>query len=415
MNFFIMGGCAPADSHFIPVRILRRICGDYLVYSPQGGDTFSMNTDALYIWQENDWTVWRYDLSALQSLMTDVRLAQNDLHESMSKIGMGWRDNTRLNTLTDDVIKSSQIEGEALDPESVRSSIARRLGIDIGVMGKDDRKVDGVVDMIMDATENCNEPVTLKRLLGWQAALFPTGYSGMTQIMVGKLRDDADGPMQVVSGPVNRRHVHFEAMPADRLDVEMARFLHWVDNDDNLPPLLKAGIGHLWLVTIHPFEDGNGRVSRALGDLLLARADGSPKRFYSLSAQIQSNRKDYYDVLERTEKGSMDVTEWLHWFLENLLQAVEQASKALDDVFMRARFWHKWGGTAMNYRQAKVINRLLDDFQGNLTAKKWAALAKCSPDTALRDITDLIERGLMHRSESGGRSASYLIDTADSP
>jgi len=372
-----------------------------------------MNAEPLYIWQSDEWAMWRYDMSALAEQMANVRLAQGMLYGRLAESGVMARNQACLAALTEDVVKSSQIEGSHLDSDSVRSSIARRLGVDIGGLAPADRHVDGVVDMVLDATMNYAAPVTMERLLGWQAALFPTGYSGMAKIRVGSLRDDASGPMQVVSGSVGRYRVHFEAMPADRLDSEMARFLDWVNANDDTPPLVKAGIGHLWMVTIHPFEDGNGRVARALGDLLLARADNNSNRFYSLSSQIQSNRKKYYDTLEQTQKGEMDVTPWLGWFFDNLHQAVKRADNTLDDVLARSRFWLKWGDTPMNPRQTKVINRVLDDFQGNLTAKKWAALAKCSPDTALRDINDLVERGALHKSPAGGRSTSYELDRTE--
>jgi Fic family protein len=264
--------------------------------------------------------------------------------------------------------------------------------------------------MVLNATANCAAPVSRERLFGWHAALFPTGYSGLSKINVGGWRDDASGPMQVVSGPIGRQKVHFEAPPADRLELEISRFLDWVNGAPNEPPLLKAGLGHLWFVTLHPFDDGNGRIARAIGDLLLARADGSPQRFYSLSAQIQRERKAYYDILERTQKRSMDVTEWLAWFLDTLHRAVDQAQHTLDAVLTKARFWQRWAATPLNERQVNLLNRLLDGFEGKLTSSKWAAIAKCSPDTALRDINDLLARGVLRKSDAGGRSTSYVLD-----
>jgi Fic family protein len=265
---------------------------------------------------------------------------------------------------------------------------------------------------VLDATANCHAPVSRERLFAWHAALFPTGYAGLSQINVAGWRDDASEPMQVVSGPLGRQKVHFEAPPADRLEVETGRFLDWLNDDSSELPLLKAGLGHLWFVTLHPFDDGNGRIARAIGDMLLARADGSPQRFYSLSAQIQRERKAYYDVLERTQKGTMEVTEWLAWFLDSLHRAVDQAQQTLDAVLVKARFWQQWATIPLNERQVKLLNRLLDGFDGKLTSSKWAAIAKCSSDTALRDITDLLTRGVLRKAAAGGRSTSYELGDA---
>jgi len=298
----------------------------------------------------------------------------------------------------------------------VRSSIARRLGVDIGALAPVDRHVEGVVEMVLDATANCHASVSRERLFGWHAALFPTGYSGLVRINVGGWRDDATGPMQVVSGPLGRQRVHFEAPPADRLQSETDCFINWANRASNEPPLIKAGLAHLWFVTLHPFDDGNGRIARAVGDLFLARADGSPQRFYSLSAQIQRECKAYYDILERTQKQSLDVTEWLAWFLETLHRAVDQAQHTLDAVLAKTRFWQRWAAPSsapLNKRQVKLVNRLLDGFEGKLTSSKWAAIAKCSPDTALRDITELLARGVLRKSDAGGRSTCYELN--DSP
>jgi Fic family protein len=287
------------------------------------------------------------------------------------------------------------------------------LGVDVGALTPADRRVEGVVDMVLDATANCAAPVTRERLYGWHAALFPTGYSGLARIRVGGWRDDAGGPMQVVSGPIGRRRVHFEAPPADRLEAEVGRFLAWVEAPSPDPPLVRAGLGHLWFVTLHPFDDGNGRIARAIGDLLLARGDGSPQRFYSLSAQIQRERKAYYDVLERTQKGALDVTEWLAWFLDALRRAVDQAQHTVDGVLAKARFWRRFAGVPMNPRQVQLLGRLLDGFDGKLTTGKWASIARCSPDTALRDINELLALGALRKSAAGGRSTSYEL--ADLP
>jgi Fic family protein len=365
--------------------------------------------DYRYIWEAADWPNWRYDMVALAGPMAEVSRAQGFLLGRLVDVGMAVREQASLAALTEDVVKTSAIEGEHLDVASVRSSIARRLGVDIGALAPVDRHVDGVVEMVLDATLDCRAPLTRERLFAWHAALFPTGYSGLSRIKVGAWRDDAGGPMQVVSGPIGRQKVHFEAPPAGRLEVEIRRLLDWVNSGTSLPPLLKAGLGHLWFVTLHPFDDGNGRIARALGDMLLARADGSPQRFYSVSAQIQRERKAYYDILERTQKGSMDVTPWLLWFLDSLHRAVEQAQHTLDAVLTKTRFWQRWASTPLNERQVKVLNRLLDGFEGKLTSSKWAALAKCSSDTALRDINDMLGRGVLRKNDAGGRSTSYVL------
>ena len=363
-----------------------------------------------YIWQAGHWPQWRFDLVALAEPMAEVSRAQGLLVGRLADVGLALRDQASLAALTEDVLKTSEIEGEQLDVASVRSSIARRMGVDIGALAPVDRHVEGVVEMVLDATTNSRAPVTRERLFGWHAALFPTGYAGLSRINVGAWRDDASGPMQVISGPIGRQRVHFEAPPANRLEAETRRFLDWLNGPAQEPPLIKAALGHLWFVTLHPFDDGNGRVARAIGDLLLARADGSAQRFYSLSAQIQRERKGYYDILERTQRGSMDVTLWLAWFFDALHRAVDQAHITLDAVLAKARFWREWTTTPFNERQVKLLNRLLDGFDGKLTSGKWAAIAKCSSDTALRDINDLVARGVLRKAEGGGRSTSYELN-----
>lgn len=362
------------------------------------------------IWQADDWPRWRYDLAALAGPLADVSRAQGMLLGRMADVGVLLRDQATLTMLTQDVLKTSEIEGETLDVASVRSSIARRLGVDIGALAPVDHHVEGVVEMVLDATANCHAPITRERLFGWHAALFPTGYSGLAKIRVGDWRDDASGPMQVVSRPIDRQRVHFEAPPASALEAEVGRFLDWLDGASDLPLLLKAGLGHLWFVTLHPFDDGNGRIARAIGDLLLARADGSPQRFYSLSAQIQRERKAYYQLLERTQKGSLDVTQWLAWFLAVLQRAVDQAQHTLDGVLNKARFWQRWASMPLNARQVKLLNRLLDGLDSKLTSSKWASMAKCSPDSALRDINELLARDVLRKSAAGGRSTCYELN-----
>ncbi len=366
--------------------------------------------DYKYIWQASDWPSWRYDLAALAVPLAEVSRAQGLLMGRLADVGMTLRDQASLAALTEDVVKTSEIEGETLNVESVRSSIARRLGVDIGALAAVDRHVEDVVEMVLDASVNCHAPLSRERLFGWHAALFPTGYSGLAKINVGAWRDDAGGSMQVVSGSIGHQRVHFEAPPADALDTETRLFIDWVNDAPHEPPLIKAGLAHLWFVTLHPFDDGNGRIARAIGDLLLARADGSPQRFYSLSTQIQRERTAYYDILERTQKQSMDVTEWLAWFLDALHRAVDQAQHTLDAVLSKARFWQRWALIPLNARQVKLLNRLLDGFEGKLTSGKWAAIAKCSPDTALRDISDLLTRGVLQKTDAGGRSTSYELN-----
>lgn len=362
-----------------------------------------------YIWQDPQWPHWKYDLRQLTGLLTQAYQAQGRLMGSLHHIGIDLRDQESLRVLTEDVIKTSEIEGEKLDPNSVRSSIARRLGIDIGALAPADRYVDGVVDMVLDATQLHQKNLTQERLFAWHNALFPTGQSGLSKILVGTWRDDALGSMQVVSGPISRQKVHFEAPPARFLPPEIAQFLLWFNVDQQDDPIIKAGLAHLWFVTLHPFDDGNGRIARAIGDMALARADGSAQRFYSLSAQIGRDRKNYYELLEKTQKGTLDVTQWLAWFLSSLLSAIEVAEAALSITLFKTNFWQHWAGTPLNERQIKLLNKLLDGFEGKLTTSKWAIIAKCSPDTALRDITDLLERGALVKSNAGGRSTSYEL------
>lgn len=362
-----------------------------------------------YLWQAGHWPALRYDLSALAPALAEVSHAQGLLLGRLADVGTPLRDQASLATITEDVLETSAIEGELLNEQTVRSSVARRLGVDIGALAPADRRVDGVVEMVLDAAQRCAAPLTAERLFGWHAALFPTGYGGLARIRVGAWRNDGNGPMQVVSGPVHRPRVHFEAPPAEHLRAECARFFGWANAATPEPALIKAGLAHLWFVTLHPFDDGNGRIARAIGDLFLARADGSPQRFYSLSAQIQRERKDYYDILERTQKGTLDVTEWLAWFLGTLQRAVGSAQHTLDAVLAKARFWRHWATTPLNSRQVLMLNRLLDGFEGKLTSSKWAAIAKCSPDTALRDINDLVALGALRRSTGGGRSTGYEL------
>ncbi|OIR01236.1 adenosine monophosphate-protein transferase SoFic [mine drainage metagenome] len=366
-----------------------------------------------YIWQRPEWPEWQFASGHLSELLSKVTLERGRLLGSMQTLGFKLAEEATLRALTDDVIKSSEIEGEKLNPESVRSSLARRLGMDIGALAPADRHVDGVVEMVLDATQRHDKPLTKHRLFGWHAALFPTGYSGLTKITVGAYRKDAEGPMQVVSGGVGREKVHFEAPPAERLEQEMARFIDWFNHAQGIDPTIKAGLAHLWFVTIHPFEDGNGRIGRAVCDMALARADGSSQRFYSLSAQIQRERKDYYDALEFAQKSTLDVTQWLDWFLVCLLGAIQRAGEQTQGVMFKANFWNRWSGVSMNDRQVKMLNKMLDGFDGNLTNKKWASMNDCSPDTALRDIKELVDRGVLVNAGAGGRSTHYVLSNVE--
>jgi len=363
----------------------------------------------IYIHELSDWPKFRWEEGRLAAPLSAARHLQGRLVGKMEALGFRLREEAVLRTLTEDVLKSSEIEGEKLDADQVRSSVARRLGIDIGGLQPADRHVEGVVEMMLDATQHYDDRLTAERLFGWHASLFPTGRSGMHRITVGAWRDDRTAPMQVVSGPVGRERVHFEAPAAGRLEVEMQRFLEWFNGDAAMEPVLKAALAHLWFVTIHPFDDGNGRIARAIADLSLARSEGSSQRFYSMSAQILEERGEYYGILERTQRGTMDVTAWMEWFLGCLTLAIEGAQAALSGVIDKARYWEKLRDVPLNERQRLVINKLLEGFEGKLTTSKWAALTKTSTDTALRDIQQLVERGVLVRKAAGGRSTSYSL------
>ena len=363
----------------------------------------------MYIHELSDWPSFKWDHEGLSALLAAVRHRQGRLIGRMEALGFRLREEAFLDTLTQDVLKSSEIEGDILDSDQVRSSLARRLGLDIGALTPADRHVEGVVEMMLDATQKYQEPLTEERLFGWHAALFPTGRSGMQKIRVGDWRDDASGPMQVVSGPIGKERVHYQAPATERLPVEMPHFLAWFNAPDSIDPALKAALAHLWFVTIHPLDDGNGRIARAIADLSLARSERSPKRFYSMSAQIQSERSDYYEILEQTQKGTLEITPWMQWFLGCLDRAFDGAEVTLGTVLRKARFWEVHAGVSFNDRQRKVINRLLDGLEGKLTSSKWAKLTKCSQDTANRDINDLVQRGVLAKDAAGGRSTSYLL------
>jgi Fic family protein len=368
-----------------------------------------------YIHELSDWPQFRWDQAKLARVLADVRHRQGRLLGQMEGLGFKLRQEAVLKTLTDDVLKSSEIEGERLDAEQVRSSIARRLGMDIGALKKADRNVEGVVEMMLDATRRYLEPLTKERLFAWHAALFPTGRSGMTKIVVGGWRKDATGPMQVVSGAIGREHVHYEAPRAGRVNKEMTAFFSWLNAAGDEDLVLKAGLAHLWFVTVHPFDDGNGRIARAIADMMLARSEGSFQRFYSMSAQIRVERKDYYDILERTQKGKMNVTAWMEWFLGCLGRVIEGAQSSLAAVLGKARFWESVARVSLNERQRGMLNRVLEGLEGPLTNAKWAKIAKCSADTALRDLQYLVDRGVLVRGEAGGRSTRYGLAHLSAP
>lgn len=362
-----------------------------------------------YIYQRKDWPNFTWDNDHLVFLLGKVRNMQGNLVGRMESLGFALKNEANLETLTLDVLKSTEIEGEFFNPEQVRSSIARRLGMDISGLIDSDRHVDGMVDLMLDAVQNYSSPLTSDRLFGWHSALFPTGRSRMINIMVGDYRKDSTGPMQVVSGAMGKERVHYQAPAASLLDREMSKFLEWFNDEQPLDPVIKAAVAHFWFVTLHPFEDGNGRMARALTDMLLARADGSSLRFYSMSAQIRLERKGYYSILEKAQKSDLDITDWLNWFLICLLNALESTDKVLAKVLHKARFWNKHVLTPLNDKQKGMINALLGDFFGKLTSSKWARMSKCSADTALRDIQDLVQKGILRKESGGGRSTHYVL------
>jgi len=363
----------------------------------------------MYIWEKPDWPALTWDERKLTITLAHVSREQGRLLGRMEALGFDLRNEAHLRTLTEDVVKTSEIEGETLPPDQVRSSIARRLGMDVGGLVPADRNVDGVVEMMLDATSNYTESLTEERLHAWHASLFPTGRSGMNKIQVGCWRDDSSGPMQVISGPVGRERIHYEAPPAKSVASEIATFLRWFEQPHDSDPLLIAGLAHLWFVTIHPFDDGNGRIARAIADMALARSEKTGQRFYSMSAQIRREHKDYYHMLEHTQKGDPDVTLWQDWFLNCLLRAIEGAQVTLSSILAKANFWKRFAKEPLNERQIKVLNKILDGFEGKLTTSKWARIAKCSQDTAYRDILDLIDRGALQKDAGGGRSTSYSL------
>lgn len=363
----------------------------------------------LYIYQQDNWPRFFWNNEEILAILGKVRNLQGRLMGKMESLGFELQNEALLGTLTLDVLKSSEIEGEILNPEQVRSSLARRLGMDVSGLIPSDRDVEGVVEMMLNATQHFNELLTKDRLFAWHSAMFPSGRSGMYKIIVGNWRNDSTGPMQVVSGALGKEKIHYQAPDAALLENEMNLFINWFNSEENLDPVIKSALAHLWFVTLHPFEDGNGRMARALTDMLLARADGSPQRFYSMSAQIRLERNEYYQILEKTQKGTLDVTEWLQWFLNCLLNALVASDETLAKVLFKHQFWNTHATDILNNRQIKLLNKLLDGFDGKFTSSKWAKIAKCSPDTALRDIQDLSNKQILRKEPGGGRSTSYEI------
>lgn len=364
----------------------------------------------MYIHQHKDWPNFKWDNETLLPYVSKVRNLQGKLIGRMEAMGFELREEAVLETITEDVVKSSEIEGELLNPETVRSSVAQRLGMEISGLPKDSRNVDGVVEMMTDATQKYQNLLTEDRICGWHAALFPTGRSGMHKITVGAWRDDAHGPMQVVSGAMGKEKVHYTAPDAPRLAKEMQHFFDWFNTDESMEPIIKSGIAHLWFVSIHPFDDGNGRIARAIADTQLARADQTNQRFYSMSSQLMKAKKGYYEILESTQKGNMNVSQWLVWYFERLKDALEMTDETLSKIMMKARFWELHQNTQFNDRQIDMINKLQGDFIGKLHSSKWAKMTKVHRDTARRDIQDLITKGVLLDSGEGGRSTNYILN-----
>lgn len=361
----------------------------------------------MFVHQKQDWSDFKWDSDKIVPLLGNVRYLQGKLLGQMESLGFSLKEEAVLTMLTLDVLKSTEIEGEILNKDQVRSSIARKLGITVNGIVASSRNVDGVVEMMLDATQHYDSPLTKKRLLGWHAALFPTGYSGMYKIEVGKYRT---GDMQVVSGAMGKEKIHYEAPKPNLVESEMANFLDWLNNGHiSIDPVLKAAIAHFWFITIHPFDDGNGRIARAITDMLLARSDNTSQRFYSMSNQILEERKVYYDILEKTQRGDGDITNWLFWFLSCLERALINTEKILESTIVKAKFWEQHSQTSLNNRQRIMLNKLLDGFDGKLTSSKWAKITKTSPDTALRDIQDLISKGILQKEAQGGRSTNYEL------
>jgi len=368
-----------------------------------------MQRKKVYIHEKDNWTNFTWNEKYISKKLAETRNLQGRLLGKMESLGFDLQDEAALNTLTLEIVKSSEIEGEILDLEQVRSSIAKRLGIELAGAIESERHIDGIVEMMLNATQKHDSPLTKERLFGWHSALFPTGWSNMYKIIVANWRKDTTGPMQVVSGAMGKEKIHFEAPNSDRIESEMENFINWIELENEMDPVLKSVIAHLWFITVHPFEDGNGRITRAITEMLLARSDNSVKRFYSMSSQIRTERKQYYEILEKTQKGTLDITNWIEWFLECLKNSFESTSELYSKILIKADFWKTHSTTILNERQHRMINKLLDGFDGKLTTSKWAKICKCSQDTALRDIQDLMKKEILRKEASGGRSTNYEL------
>lgn len=364
---------------------------------------------AKYIYDNENWTEFYWDYSKIISILSKVRNLQGRIIGKMESLGFDLQKEASFETLTQDVIKTSEIEGEILNPEMVRSSVANRLGVEIAGLNKSSKEIDGIVDMMMDAINYSNNVLTKERLFNWHLSLFPFEHLKKNRILIGNWRNDINGPMQVVSDAMGKEVVHFQAPDANLLENEMQKFTDWYNKNDDLDLVLKSAISHLWFVTLHPFEDGNGRIARALSEMLLTRSDGTSLRFYSMSVQICKDRNQYYDILESSQKGDSDITEWVLWYLKTLHSALLNSETILSKVINKHNFWSSNAKVVLNNRQILMLNKLLDGFEGNLTSSKWAKITKCSQDTALRDIQDLIDKNILEKEISGGRSTSYLV------
>lgn len=362
---------------------------------------------AIYIYEYKNWTDFTWRATEIDAVFGEVRNLQGRIIGQMDTIGFKNREEAALSTLTLDVIKSAEIEGERLDYDQVRSSIARKLGINMAGLVNANRNVEGIVEMMLDATQNYQKPLTSERLFGWHSALFPSGYSGMHKIEVGRFRT---GEMQIVSGAMGKERIHYEAVPANRVNEEMDKFLDWFNDNSPSDPVIKSAVAHFWFIIIHPFDDGNGRIARALSDLMLARADKTPERYYSMSNQILIERKQYYEQLQNVQYSSGDITDWISWFLHCLKNSLLGTEMTMKKIMRKTEFWKVHEHTKLNERQRLVLNKLFDGFEGKLKSSKWAKIAKCSPDTALRDIKELIDRGILKQEQQGGRSTNYELE-----
>lgn len=363
----------------------------------------------MYIYEYPNWANFRWNDAKLATLLAQVSFCEGVILGKMQELGFNFKQEAILNNLTEEIIKSNEIEGEILNTEQVRSSIARRLNIHNDNPVQSNHYINGVVDMMIDATHNYDKELTLERIFGWHAALFPTGYSGLYKIKVACLRDDKDGPMQVTSNKGNREIIYYQAPDANKLPEYIKDFLNWLNSENDINPLIKAAISHLWFITLHPFEDGNGRIARAITDMMLAKAENTSYRFYSMSAQIQKEKNDYYKILEHTQKGDSDITDWIEWFLKCLLSSIKSSEKLIADILNKAKLWQKFNQCNLDEKQRKIINMLLDGFEGHLTSSKWAKICKCSQDTAIRSINYLIDKGILQQ-QGTGRSTHYIIN-----